>query len=92
MAHLLAHNLFLRSELLAPDDLRYSLEVPISCDENQIVFEHQRCDPKVVVRNRGTGSPELNENPRVMFRCFPARQQHTHSGLGEQSVQQILMP
>jgi len=81
----------MRSELSGPDELRYSLKVPISRNEDEVVFEYQRCDPKIVVRNRGAGSPELNENSRILFRCFPARQQHTNRTLGEQPVQQILI-
>jgi hypothetical protein len=82
----------MRSELLSPDDLRYSLKVSISRNEDEVVLEYQRCDPKMVVRNRGAGSPELNENSRILFRCFPTGQQYANGRLGEQPVQQSLIP
>ncbi len=78
-------------ELSGPDKLRDPLEVAVSRDQYEVVFEHQCCDPEVIVGNRCAGPPELNENSRIMFRCLPAGQEHANGGLGEQSVQQTLI-
>jgi len=42
---------------LGADDLKYPLEVPVTSDQNEVVFEYQRCNPKIVVRHGRTGSP-----------------------------------
>jgi hypothetical protein len=65
--------------------------VPVSRDESEVVFEDQRCDPEIIVGNRRAGSPELNEDPRIVFRCLPAGRQHANGRFGELPVQQTLI-
>jgi hypothetical protein len=76
--------------------MRESLEVSAQNvgprDECEVVFKDQRGNPKVIVRDGGTGSFELNEDSRVVFRGLPAGQQHANSRLGEQFVEQSLVP
>lgn len=40
----------------------------ISSDQKEVVFQGQRCNPKIVVRDRGSRPPELNEDTCVVFR------------------------
>ena len=63
----------------------------ISRDEEEIVFQSKCGDPKIVVRDRRSGSLKLNEETCVVFGCFPAWQQHTDSRFREQSAQQNLV-
>lgn len=77
--------------MLGANDLRYPSEVSVSRDQNEVVFEHQRCDPKMVVGHRSTGPPQLNEKASILFRRLPAGQQNGDSGLGKQPVQQAFV-
>src|SRR4030095_1342893 len=71
-------------KLLGATQLRYPLEMTISRNQNQLVFQYQRCNPKIIVRDRRARSPELNENPRIVLRGFPAGQQDSNGRFGQQ--------
>jgi hypothetical protein len=64
----------------------------ISGNETKIVLQSERGDPKIVVRNWSSGSLELNEKARIVFRRFLAEKQYAYGGLGEHSVQQDFIP
>lgn len=53
---------------LSAEHLRDSIEVAVARDQNEVVFQDQRRDPKSIVRNGSSGSPELNEKTRILLR------------------------
>ncbi len=64
----------------------------VSRDEQQVVLQDKCCNPQVIVGNRSAGSFELNEKTRIVFCGLPAGKQHAHRRLGEQPIQQDLIP
>jgi hypothetical protein len=71
----------------AAQQLRNPREMSISCDECQVMFQRERRDPQIVVRNRCTGVLELHKQSRIVVRRFPAREQDSNGILREQPPQ-----
>ena len=62
--------------------------MPIPCNQCEVVFERQRCNPKIAVWHRGPGALEQHEDPGVVFRGLPAREEHRYGRFSHEELQQ----
>ena len=58
--------------------------MPVACDQDEVVLQGERGDPKVVVRDGSGRAFELNEKARVVLGCFAAGEQNCDRRFGEQ--------
>ena len=65
--------------------------MPVPRDQGQAVLQRQRCDPKVVIRNRRPCAFELNEQVGVLLGRLTARFQNLNRRFGQESLQQDLI-
>lgn len=72
---------------LAAQQLGYALEMLVTGDQYQVMLQHECGDPEVVVGNGRARALQLNEQPGVMLRRLPAREQDPNGVLGEQLSQ-----
>ena len=77
---------------LAAEQLGDAMKMLVPRDQTQVIFQRECSDPQIVVGNRGAGTLELDEQTRVMFGRFPAREQNRNGCLCQKLMQQILIP
>ena len=59
--------------------------MPVRRYKGQIVFESDRCDPGIIIRDGGTGAFKLNGQALVLFGRFAGRKQNCNRLLSQQS-------
>ena len=74
-----------------PQQLRHALEVLIASDQQEIMLQHQRRNPEVVVGNRRPGTFELYKNTRIVLGRFPRRKQNSYRRFGQEALQKKLV-
>ena len=65
-----------------------SLKMPVACNQREVVFECERCNPKIVVWHGGARALELHKDPGIVFRSLSAREEHRYGCLGQEALQQ----
>ena len=68
-----------------------AFEVPIAGDQLEIVFQHQRRNPKIIVRDRRPGAFELYKQTRILLGGFARRKQNPDRGFAKESLEQSLV-
>jgi hypothetical protein len=64
----------------------------IACDEEEVMFQGERGDPKVIIGDRSARSLELNKEPGIVFGRLPARHQNVYGRFGQEIMQQNFVP
>ena len=79
---------------LSPSDaheLREVIKVPVSCVQNKIVLENNRCQPHIVGRDRGSLFSELPEQRAIVMRGLLIGKDDVHTILEEKGSQRTLV-
>jgi hypothetical protein len=65
--------------------------MPVACNRREVVFERERCNPKIVIWHGGARALELHKDHGVVFRSLPARDEHGYGRRSQEALQQAFV-